>query len=75
MFDDVISEYRQKLPPAFAGVSLDQLTGDALRWRTIQNLKCRGEIPTECFVRQGGKKLLIVRDPFLDWWASQLEEA
>lgn len=61
------------LPPVFAGTSLDSLTGDAVRWRTVQNLKSLKKIPEHCFKRQGTRKMLIIRDPFLDWWMQQLD--
>lgn len=61
------------MPPVFAGTSLDRLTGDALRWRTIQNLRSNKSVPDECFLRQGSRKILVVRDPFLDWWLGQLD--
>ncbi len=65
------------LPPLFAATSLDTLTGNALRWRTIQNIRARKDstedsIPNECFLRDGKRKVLIVRDPFLDWWLARL---
>jgi len=64
----------QNWPEFFAGTSIDEMTGGALRWRTLQNMKSRGEIPTSCFVRQGSRKLLLRRDPLLKWWSSQLSE-
>ncbi|WP_319760601.1 hypothetical protein [Maridesulfovibrio sp.] len=69
------------LPPVFAATSLDSLTGNAMKWRTVQNIRARvrtgkgasGEsIPNECFLRDGKRKVLIVRDPFLDWWLARL---
>lgn len=67
------------LPPIFAATSLDTLTGQAVRWRTIQNIRSRNKnlpqeerIPEKCFLKAGGRKVLIVREPFLDWWLSRL---
>jgi hypothetical protein len=70
----VIEELRKALPPVFAGTSLDQLTGNAIRWATTQNRRALREIPDECFVRSG-PRVLVRRDPFLNWWGSTLTEA
>jgi hypothetical protein len=69
----VIDELRQTLPPVFAGTSLDQLTGGAIHWPTIQNRRTLRQIPSECFVRSG-TRVLVLRDPFLNWWATTLRE-
>ena len=67
------------LPPVFAGKSIDELTGNAICWRTILNLKSKSKdlpsdqrIPADCFIRYKSRKVLVVRDRFLDWWLSQL---
>jgi hypothetical protein len=70
----VIDELRQTLPPVFAGTSMGQLTGGAIHWPTIQNRRALREIPDECFVRSG-TRVLVLRDPFLAWWATTLREA
>jgi hypothetical protein len=70
----VIDELRRALPPVFAGTSLDELTGGAIHWPTIQNRRSAREIPDECFVRSG-PRVLVIRDPFLDWWSETLKEA
>jgi hypothetical protein len=70
----VIDELRLALPPVFAGTSLNQLTGGAIHWPTIQNRRSAREIPDECFVRSG-PRVLVIRDPFLDWWRETLKEA
>lgn len=67
----------EHMPPVFAATSLDSLTGNALRWRTIQNIRARKDssensLPKTCFLRDGKRKILIVRDPFLDWWLARL---
>src|SRR5437868_1958075 len=72
--DRVIAELRLALPPVFAGVSLDELTGGAIHWPTIQNRRSAREIPDECFCRSGSR-VLVIRDPFLDWWGTTLTEA
>jgi hypothetical protein len=70
----VVEELRQTLPPVFAGTSLNELTGGAIHWPTIQNRRALRQIPDECFVRSG-TRVLVLRDPFLDWWRTTLSEA
>jgi hypothetical protein len=72
--DRVITELRLALPPVFAGRSIDELTGGAIHWPTIQNLRSARKIPDECFCR-AGSRVLVIRDPFLDWWSTTLTEA
>jgi len=67
----VIEELRAVLPPVLAGQSLDELTGNAMHWPTVQNARSRREIPEACFV-YAGRKVLIIRDPFLAWWKTTL---
>lgn len=67
----IIEELRAALPPVFAGQSLDEFTGKAINWRTIQNARSRREIPSNCF-GYAGKKVLVIRDPFLAWWRTTL---
>jgi hypothetical protein len=66
------AKIRVHLPPLFAGPALDRLTGNAIRWRTLQNLKSQGKVPASIFVRYG-RKVLVDRDAFLDWWIPFLE--
>jgi hypothetical protein len=70
----IVEVLRKDLPSAFAGPSLDELTGNAIRWSTTQNKRSRGEIPAECFVRSGAGPTLVIRDLFLDWWSTTLSE-
>ena len=70
----VVDELRQTLPPVFAGTSLDELTGGSIHWPTIQNRRALRQIPDNCFVRSG-TRVLVLRDPFLDWWGGTLSEA
>jgi len=65
------------LPPVFAGTYIDSLTGKAIRWKSVRNRRSKKlpeerRVPEECFLHQGSRKVLIVRDPFLDWWFRQL---
>ncbi len=70
----IVDELRASLPPIFAGTSLGELTGNAIHWPTVQNKRSRREIPDECFVRSG-PRVLVIRDPFLDWWSATLNDA
>jgi hypothetical protein len=70
----VIEELRQILPPIFAGTSLNELTGGAIHWPTIQNRRSLKEIPDECFIRSGNR-VVVIRDPFLAWWMTTLQDA
>lgn len=71
---EVIDQLRASLPPIFLGSAIDDLTGDAIKWGTVQNKRCKGEIPDDCFVRSG-PRVLVVRDKFLNWWGSTLQPA
>ena len=71
---EIIDQLRKALPPIFLGSASDELTGGAICWGTIQNKRSRREIPSECFVRSG-PRVLVVRDPFLDWWGATLRPA
>jgi hypothetical protein len=75
LFNDVIEAYRKDMPPTFVGTSLGERTGGAIRWRTIQNKRSRGEIPAPCFMRSGTGPTIVIRDPFLEWWAATLRDA
>jgi hypothetical protein len=70
----LIEQLRQALPPVFLGSAIDELTGGAVCWGTVQNKRCRGEIPEECFVRSG-LRVIVIRDRFLDWWGTTLRPA
>ncbi len=65
--DDLISIFLRILPEVFCGRDLDKLTGKILQWRTIQNRRSRGEIPEKCFKKISPKKVVILRDLFLEW--------
>ena len=71
----IVEELRAALPPIFAGPSMDERTGGAICWGTVQNKRSRKEIPPECFVRSGAGPTIVVRDPFLNWWATTLRDA
>jgi hypothetical protein len=73
---DLIDQLRQALPTVFLGSKLDQLTGHAIAWGTVQNKRSRREIPNENEIfKRSGNRLVVARDPFLDWWGSTLSQA
>ena len=65
-------ELRATLPEMFPGKVAEQCTYGALSWATIRDLRRKGKIPAECF-KQPGRRILVVRDPFLDWVDAWLE--
>jgi hypothetical protein len=69
--DTIISKAREEWPPIFAATEIDRLSGGALRRRTIANLRCKGEIPENIFLKDG-RKLLCLRDELLTWWSRRL---
>lgn len=60
-------ELRETLPEYILGTQLDVLTGNLFRWRTIKNLRSQGKIPPICFTKISPRKVLILRDTFLEW--------
>lgn len=72
---NALIKLRQEMPAVFAGTSLDEFTGKAYRWRSLQNEKSRGQAPADMFIRQGARKLLLDRDKFLIYWQSKLKRA
>ena len=71
---EIIESLRTSLPPLFSVTELHTLTGGSWHGRTIQNLKSQKKIPKDVFLRNGTRKLLVHRDNFLRWAASQLSE-
>lgn len=71
MEDIIVTKLREMLPPVFLGSKIGELTGHAMAWGTVQNKRSRREIPEECFARNGSR-VLVLRDPFLTWWATTL---
>lgn len=70
---DFIEDLRQSIPAVFEGKRVEHYTGGGCRWRTLQNMKSQGLIDSSCFIRDG-RKILIRRDSFLDWWSKRLRE-
>ena len=75
MISKLIEQFAKNLPESFPGTNIDALTNKVLRWRTIQNRRSRGEIPSECFVKVSARKVVIIRDPFLNWLFKDMERA
>lgn len=62
--------YQQICPNAsevFPGPKIDEETNGIFRWRTIKNLRSKGKIPESCFLKVSPRKVLIIRDAFLEW--------
>jgi len=66
MNEGIIEQLRTEMPAIFAGKAVDKYTGGAVRWRTLQNMKFRGEFPKNILFKVG-KKDVIQRDLFLQW--------
>lgn len=60
--------FEERLPRVFLGKEIDHLTNGILRWRTIQNQRSAGQIPSECFEKISARKVVILREKFLMWW-------
>jgi hypothetical protein len=71
---DLLEELRQTLPPIWLGTRTDELTGHAICWGTVQNLRARREAPEDAFARTGNR-VLVIRDRFLPWWIATLTDA
>ena len=71
---DLLEELRQTLPPIWLGARTDELTGGAICWGTIQNLRSQRQAPEDAFVRSGNK-IVVIRDKFLPWWVFTLSDA
>lgn len=71
----LIEQYTAILPEFFPGSKIDVLTANSLRWRTLQNRRSRGEIPSDCFVKVSPRKVLIIRDAFLAWLSEDIRRA
>lgn len=67
----ITQDAHREWPCTFALTALDELSGNSINSRTIRNLRCTGEIPNDCFFKDG-KKVIIHRDRFLAWWESRL---
>ncbi len=62
-----IRQIYSNLPEYFPAGKLDDLTNMVFRWRTIKNLRSKRMIPEDCFVKPTPRKVLIVRENFLNW--------
>ena len=69
--EKVIEELRSKLQPLFPIKKCDEI--DAFfHSKSIRNMKSQGNIPGSCFCYEG-KRVLIHRDNFLNWFAYGFE--
>lgn len=68
----LIELYSKILPESFPGSQIDALTSKCHRWRSLQNKRSRGEIPEGCFVKISSRKILILKQPFLEWLAASM---
>ncbi|WP_419779283.1 hypothetical protein [Maridesulfovibrio sp.] len=75
--DELLEQLKKEIPAMFAATEVDKLTGNAIRWRTVQNMRCKKKlaIPPECFLFSGKRKVLIVRDIFFEWWFANMISA
>lgn len=69
----IVASVRKEWPPLFALSKIDRMSGGVFAYSTIRNMRAQKKIPDECFIRYKGKKVVVHRDPFLDWWNTQLE--
>lgn len=72
----IVQNFEEDLPKSFFAIDLDDLTNKIIRWKTIRNIrtpKYKGDKlppPATCFSRVSNK-VVVNRDPFLEWWGSQ----
>lgn len=72
---EALEELRKNLPPVFAGKKVTEITGGAIYWRHLLNLKAKKEVDDGVFLRNGTRDLMIVRDPFFAWWNNRISKA
>ena len=63
---DLGEAMRAALPPLFREIDCQALSGGILQPGTLQNQRCAGAIPPECFSRDVAGRVVIHRDKFLD---------
>ncbi|GBC62957.1 hypothetical protein DENIS_3942 [Desulfonema ishimotonii] len=69
---DLIEKLRLELPAMWERIRTDELTGGVCRSRTLANKMSLGEGPGGTF--RAGKKVIITREPFLDWFEERISE-
>lgn len=69
----VVAAARKEWPIIFAAHDIHEISGGAFALNTIRDLRSKKRIPPKCFARSMGKKVIIHRDNFLDWWNTKLE--
>lgn len=71
-----LTVFKKELPEVFWASDLDVLTYGIISWRSIKNISTpkysgsKTPPPSFCFSRVG-RRVVINRDPFLNWWESQ----
>ena len=76
----LFDEFKKTIPPIFAATELDILTGNAMKWTTLQNKRASKTLPESqkppksCFLHDGARKILIVRDELMNWWFETLTD-
>ncbi len=74
----LFDEFKKTIPPIFAATELDRLTGNAMKWTTLQNKRSSKTLPESqkppksCFRHDGARKILLVRDELMNWWLETL---
>lgn len=77
---EIIEQLQKSMPAIFAATELDRLTGGAIKWVTLQNKRASKTIPQSakppqnCFKMDGLRKVLILRDPLIEWWLGTLTD-
>ena len=66
----IIEDLRQKLEPAFPISHCDRFAV-LPNSKTIRNMRCQKKIPSECFIKEGSR-VLMVKEPFLKWFTRRL---
>jgi hypothetical protein len=69
----IVNQLKYDMPPILAGQALDRLTGDALRWRQVEEWILNGSVPSNCFFQDDySGRIVADRDQLLEWWGERL---
>lgn len=69
--DEVLETLKRELPPIWDRKATTRLTGGVVNSGSLANRMSEGIGPAGAF--RHGKKIVIVREPFLEWLAARLE--
>ena len=69
--DDLLKQFEESLPTMWERTETTELTGGIVNHRTLANRMCLGTGPEGTF--KIGRKVIITRGPFIEWFAAQLE--